>query len=536
MRKTNAMKLSYRNRTLLALFLLCVIAVSVMLLPVRQSATLPAVDDLSMYLVMLDRFEDGDPANNNANGISDARNPLAVQGGDLRGVEQRLPYLDSLGVNALWITPVQQNIPGAFHGYWIQHFKRIDPRLGSMEDLRRLINRAHARGMRVYLDVVCNHTAPLIGTKEGGWKWNDDGYTLAWNDSSRMPTPKALQDLSLYHNYGEIPRYEFPYQVLGELPGGLDDFRTEDPRVLAIMIDIWTWWMEQTGCDGFRVDTVKHVDLPFWYAWLEAIRRNARSRGKRDFFVFGEVFSTSDSLCAVYTQPDADGHPGFDAVYNFSLAEGLRDALGRNLGTFRLRLAFDDLSLYHTDARSKLLNFIDNHDMDRFLSLPDATPERLTHALTFLYGLEGIPLLYYGTEQGFSGGTGKDWKNRESMFAGGWKGTAPAGDCFQTGGRLYRHIAALNRLRARYPVLRRGSMHRYAGALPEELLVAERRLQLQRAYVLLNAGPRKLTVTLPTEQAMMAWGDLPFRQQDDSVTVELAAFGTGILLPRAAAR
>lgn len=521
-------------RPIAAVFLLALsAAVTALLLP-SDGPMLPQRGDLHMYLVMLDRFADGDASNNDANGMSDASNPLAVQGGDLRGLEERLPYLRALGVNAVWLTPVQQNVPGAFHGYWIQHFLRVDPRLGSMEDLRRVIRRAHALGIRVYLDVVCNHTGPLIGTAEGGHEWNPDGYTLEWNDPDQLPTPAALQDLSLYHPYGEVLKWEAPYQVVGELPGGLDDLRTEDPRVLAIMIDIWTWWMEQTGCDGFRVDTVKHVDMPFWYAWLQAMRRHARALGKKDFFIFGEVFSSEDAFNATYTLPAGDGRRGFDAVFNFSLAEGLRDALGRDGSLRLLRTSLRSRHLYDSTALPYMLNFIDNHDVDRFLSLPRADTARLLHALTFLYGMQGIPLLYYGTEQAFPGGTGHDWKNRESMFARGWKGDAPPGDSYDTTGRVFRWIAALQQLRERHPVLRRGTVRLLHADTVRGVIAVERVLGARHAFVLLNSADAPAALTLSSAQPMRAWPDTPLKRDGQELHVTLPPASALLLLPRKA--
>jgi glycosidase len=500
------MKQSHRPFILAVSFLLTAGAATVALfLLVEPAPLLPALDDLRMYLIMADRFDDGDPSNNDANGKSDFRNPLAVQGGDLKGIERRLPYLQSLGINAIWITPVQMNVPGAFHGYWIQHFKRVDPRLGTMEDLKRLIRRAHARGIRVYLDVVCNHTGPLIGTAEGGHAWNDSGYTLVWKDSARRPTPAALQDLSLYHHFGEVKEWKNPYQILGELPGGLDDLRTEDPRVLAIMIDIWKWWMEQTGCDGFRVDTVKHVDMEFWYAWLDAMRRHAERIGKKDFFIFGEVFSGEDAVCAPYTHADRRGRRAFDAVFNFSVAEAVRNVFARGASVDRIARSIAGLERYAAAARPLLPTFIDNHDMARFLAVAQGRKDVLREALTFLYGLQGIPLLYYGTEQAFPGGTGPDWQNRESMFSGGWKGSASPGDAFDTTTEMYRHVARLNALRGRHRILARGNCDVALADTARQLLVVRRSLGALRAWVLYNGSGRTQEWPIPATGIRSIW-------------------------------
>ncbi len=510
-------------------------AAAIAFLAARQEQHLPALDDLRMYLIMADRFDDGDPSNNDANGTHDRRNPLAVQGGDLKGIERRLPYLQALGINAIWITPVQMNIPGAFHGYWIQHFKRVDPRLGTMDDLKRLIRRAHEHGIRVYLDVVCNHTGPLIGTAEGGHVWNDSGYTLVWKDTAQRPTPVALQDLSLYHNFGEVKEWKNPYQILGELPGGLDDLRTEDPRVLAIMIDIWTWWMEQTGCDGFRVDTVKHVDMAFWYAWLAAIRGRAAEFGKKDFFIFGEVFSADDTICAPFTYPDRRGRRAFDAVFNFSIAEAVRDVFARGASVSRIAASIANLERYDAAARRFLLTFIDNHDMSRFLAVAGGRRDLLREALTFLYGLEGIPLLYYGTEQAFRGGTGPDWENRESMFAAGWKGSAPPGDAFDMGAEMFRHIAQLNALRARHRILRQGSCDIALADTSRQLLVLRRSLGSLRAWVLHNGSGREQEWRVPSTGIKHIWPGDAGRIATDG-RIRILPGRTALLLPERRAR
>lgn len=509
---------------------MAVAAVTAWMLLTNIPNDISTVEPLRMYLIMPDRFDDGNPRNNAANGVPDSSDPLAVQGGDLAGVQRRLPYLKALGINAIWLTPVQTNVPGAYHGYWIQHFKQVDPRLGTMEDLRQLIRHAHELGMRVYLDVVCNHTGPLTRTVEGGYAWNAEGYTLAWSDSARLPTPKVLQDLRLYHNFGEVKEWKDPYQVVGWLPGGLSDLRTEDPRVLAAMIDIWTWWMEQSGCDGFRVDTVKHVDMPFWYAWLDAIRRHAYRMRREDFFIFGEVLTADDAKAGSYTQSAPDGRRGFDAVFNFSMTEAVRDVFARHQSVARIARSMEHLRLYNPFARPRLLHFIDNHDLNRFLAVADGDTSAMRNALTFVYGLQGIPLVYYGTEQEFSGGTEHDWQNRESMFPGGWG--APRAGAFDTTNAMFRHVTALNHLRARSTVLNRGSMRLLSADSLRGVLVIERRIAGASAYVLVNAGSSSAQLGLPWKGDMHPWpAGISVAREGRHVHVSLPPQSVHFLLP-----
>jgi glycosidase len=499
----------------------------------QDAPSLSERTDLLMYMILPDRFDDADPSNNDLNGRSDPSNPLAVQGGDLKGIERRLDYLRSMGVNAIWIAPVQKNVPGAFHGYWIQDFLSVDPRLGTMADLQRLIRKAHAMGIRVYLDIVCNHTGPMSEAVGGEWEWNDAGYELVWRDSTLLPLPKELQDLSLYHNFGEAKAWADPWQILGELPGGLDDLRTEDPRVLDIMVRIWTWWMEQTGCDGYRVDTVKHVDMPFWYAFLEALRMHALHLGKNDFFIFGEVFSAEDEICAPFTRPDSLGRPGFDAVFNFSFAEALRDVFGRGKPVSAIAGSVANLSLYHPDTRPFLPTFIDNHDMPRFLHISKGDVDAMHQALALLYFAEGIPVLYYGTEQNFLGGD-PDHENRECMFATGWKGRNPPGESFLSANKTWYHIRELARLRARTPVLRRGSSRvAYIDAV-RNMIVLQRTMNATAAFAFVNRHDAAGEVTLHSAHALTSWPDGEMLQpgSDGSVRLHCPPRSVRLFLPR----
>ncbi len=498
--------MKYRIRSAAILLLSFAVSLGVLSTLKPGKASLPDRSALFMYLIMPDRFDDADSRNNSANGVTDPSNPKMVQGGDLRGIERRLGYLHALGINAIWVTPVQKNVPGAFHGYWIQDFLSVDPRLGTMEDLRSLISKAHDFGMRVYLDIVCNHTGPLSEPAGGEWKWKDEGYTLTWRDSSMLPLPSELQNLSLYHNFGEVKQWADPWQVLGELPGGLDDLKTEDPRVLDILVNIWKWWMEQTGCDGYRVDTVKHVDMQFWYDFLEALRRHAIQIGKTEFFIFGEVYSGEDVICAPYTKPDALGRPGFDAVFNFSLAEALRDVFGRGAPVGKLAASINNLKLYHPDSRPFLMTFIDNHDLPRFMHVSGGDFRAMHLALKCLYFAEGIPVLYYGTEHDFLGGE-PDHENRESMFAGGWKGRNPPGDSFAASGETFRFIQTLIAVRARNPVLQAGSSSVTYMNEERGILVLQRTLNGRSAFALINRGDGPAGVDLRCSHSVYQWPD-----------------------------
>ncbi len=457
-------------------------------------------------MLVTDRFDDGDPSNNGLNGPLSPGDPDGVQGGDLAGIERRLPYLRDMGITAIWITPVQTNLPGSYHGYWIRDFLTVDPRLGTMDDLRRLIARAHDHGIAVFLDIVCNHTGPMSQPVGGRHAWNDDGYQLAWRDSTVLPSPAFFRNLDIYHKHGDVREWRDPWQILGELPGGLDDLATERADVRTTLIEIWIWWMEQTGCDGFRVDTVKHVEIDFWYEFLAAVRRRAKEIGRPDFFIFGEVFEFDDAFCAKYTHADASGRRGFDAVLNFSLSGSIRNvfAEGRSVGD--LARSIRNLGVYDAATRGRLLTFVDNHDIPRFLHLAGGDESRLSRALTLLFALEGIPIVYYGTEQGFRGGR-SDGENREPMFMRRSVDDPVTKDHFDATSPLYQLIARLSAARAAQPVLQHGAMTIERVDETGGLLVLRREHGGRAAFVVVNVSDTVRDVQLPSMRRLRHWLD-----------------------------
>lgn len=482
-----------------------------------------------MMMIVTDRFDDGDSSNNAANGAYAPREPGGIHGGDLAGIEARLPYLKHLGITAIWMTPVAMNVPESYHGYWIQDLMRVDPRLGTMDDLRRLIRRAHALGIRVYLDIVCNHLGPLSRPVGGAWKWNPSGAALEWADSTRLPSPAFFRDLSLYHPYGEVECWQDPDQIIGELPGGLDDLKTELPAVREELIRIYLWWLEQTGCDGFRVDTVKHVEREFWYVFLDAVRHWREQAKRPDLTVFGEVFAFDDETLASYTWPDSLGRAGFDAVLNFSLGGSIRAVFGSGESVALIARSIERLSLYHPSNRPLHPIFIDNHDLPRFLHLARGDRNALQRALTVLFTAPGPPILYYGTEQGFLGGDSHE-ENREDQFAGDWKGKNPPGVAFADTGTLFRCVQNLAALRAARPELRRGTTRVVHLDASRGLLVIERRLGSSLTYVCINQSTDGHNLVLTTEQDLRAFGSGQRYQPTYGVVHVSIAGGTVLVL------
>ena len=302
------------------------------------------------YFVMPDRFENGDPANDTA-GVDPAQGRLVhgldptdkgfYHGGDLAGLTEKLDYLDNMGITALWMTPMFKNrwvqgvdpdISAGYHGYWTVDYTQIDPHFGTNQQMVDLIAAAHAKGIKVYFDIITNHTADVIQYQEGkdayrtkaAFPYVDaDGNEFDDRDYAGSPdfpklnvgsfpytpvTPEAmtdvkqpawLNDVTLYHNRGNST-FAGESSQYGDF-FGLDDLFTEHPTVVNGMIDIFDSWISDLGIDGYRIDTVKHVNDEFWAAFAPAISKYAAAHGKPDFFFFGEVFDGNPSFTSRYT-------------------------------------------------------------------------------------------------------------------------------------------------------------------------------------------------------------------------------------------
>ncbi|MBF8185088.1 pullulanase-type alpha-1,6-glucosidase [Nonomuraea sp. K274] len=465
---------------------------------------------------MSDRFANGDPRNDRGGRSGDRlttgfdpADKGFYQGGDLAGLLKRLDYIRGLGTTALWITPVFANRPvqgegadasAGYHGYWITDFTRIDPHLGTNAQMKTLVKEAHKRGLKVFFDIITNHTADVIEYAEGTRAYRPKG-AYPYVDASGVPfddrdhasgdtfpevtaesfpytprapakakTPKWLNDPAMYHNRGDST-FAGESAEYGDF-SGLDDLWTERPEVVDGMIDIYRTWVRDTGIDGFRIDTAKHVNMEFWERFSPALRDYAARRGNTGFFTFGEVYSADPAFTSRYST-----RGGMGATLDFPFQEAARSFSGGGADAGRLAALYaaDD---HHTDADSSAANlptFLGNHDMGRighFLAQdnPGAGDAELLRrdllAHELMYLTRGQPVVYYGDEQGFTGGGG-DKDARQSMFASktadyldddliGTDATH-AGDNHTPSHPLYRGIAALAGLRDAHPALADGA-------------------------------------------------------------------------------
>ncbi len=523
------------------------------------------VNDERFYFVMADRFENGDTAND-LGGLPNDRlvsgfDPTAkgfYNGGDLKGLLDQIDYIQGLGTTSIWLTPSFKNKavqledgPSAgYHGYWITDFTQIDPHLGTNADLRALVDGAHARGMKVYFDIITNHTADVIGYQEGARQpyisKDSDPYRTADGDAfddrdyagtdsfpaldstksfpytpvldpseQTLKVPDWLNDVTLYHNRGDTT-FVGENSWYGDF-FGLDDLFTEHPDVVDGMIEIYKTWIADFGVDGFRIDTMKHVNDEFWQQFGPDILQFAHDHGKSEFFMFGEVFDTTKSFTSHFST-----HDTMQAVLDFPFQDAARKFASQSHPASELESFFagDD---WYTDADSnvyQLPTFLGNHDMGRigfFVQADNPRPEaddtewlardRLAHEL--MYFSRGNPVIYYGDEQGFTG-TGGDQLARQTLFASqvpeyldddllGTSNTH-ADDNFVTTHPLYQAINNLAQVTSEHPALRNGThQHRYASA--DAGIYAFSRIDRgqQREYVVaLNNSEQAKTADIPT--------------------------------------
>ena len=474
-------------------------------------AAFPSPDDWrdeNIYFIFNDRFFDGDPSNNNLESAHGApyspADAHAIHGGDLKGIQQKLDYIKSLGATAIWITPIPYNVGGsAFHGYGAEDFTMLAPHWGSMTDLSNMVTAAHARNIKVILDIVCNHSGDLIDSGDSGYPAflaPPSGYNMRYKNTANQHAPpfnitnaSPPTFTSIFHNNGAIDTYSLTqHVVLGEL-SSLDDFATETTYVRTNMVNVYSNWVAVADFDGFRIDTVKHVDYGFWQYWCPQLHQFASSIGKSNFFMFGEVFNSGtgdDPFVGSYTGTMGGGPYKLDSTVDYVLYGRINPvfatASGSGSNTKQIEDHYNNIAAnYDSNAWYRLVTFLDNHDNPRFLSNSGATTNRLAVALEFLYTSRGIPCLYYGTEQAFNGTT--DPNDREDMFDGQFEQGPSLGDNFNETHPLFRLVAELNNFRRNYIALRRGThVNKWNTPGGPGLFAYSRLFETQEVFVVFN--------------------------------------------------
>jgi neopullulanase len=422
-----------------------------------------------MYLIMPDRFANGDPSNDappDAPGTYDRSQARAYHGGDLRGIRDHLSYLKDLGVTTLLLTPVVKN--GAaqdYHGYGAVDLYAVDPHLGNLAEYQSLVVEAHKLEMKVFFDFVANHVGPhhpwvanpplrdwFHGTPQQHENSSEVVPREFYGWSAQQPVENGSFDaLADPHAPPRMSRFVTDGWFFNVLP----DLNTDNPVVADYLLQNALWWAETSGLDGYRLDTFPYVSRKFWAYWHRGIRQ-----AYPQLTTIGEVFHRDPAVTSFFDggQRRFDGmDSGVSTVFDFPLFFTLRDVLLEQAPAGRLADILRQDGLYaHPDS---LVTFFGNHDVSRFAGAPGSSVARLKLAFALALTLRGIPEFYYGDEIGMPGANDPD--NRRD-FPGGWPGDLH--NAFTAEGRtkeqqeVFSYARALLHLRGEHTALQSGPL------------------------------------------------------------------------------
>jgi len=487
-----------------------------------------------MYLIMIDRFSDGDTANNDppqSRGIYDRKNKFYYHGGDLQGVIDRLPYLKDLGVTAIWLTPWYDNYDHAnqielkedkpstgFHGYNPQDFYGVEEHFGSLAKLQELVDLAHRSGIKIIQDEVVNHTGPYH-------PWVDDPPTPTWFNGTKADHLKNVFQTWVLHDPrpdGKLKRETMEGWFLDFLP----DLNQRDPEVSRYLIQNTLWWIGTTGLDGIRMDTWQYVPNTFWRDWNAALKREFPN-----FRVVGEV-KDGDVVHTSFFQGGKvrfDGvDSGLDSLLDFPLFYPIRHAFaeGHHVDEIPKTLAKD----YLYNNPEILVTLLGGHDDGRFMSEKGATVAGLKLANAFLLTTRGVPQLYYGDEIAM---TGADEPTTRGDFPGGFPGDKR--NAFSGAERtreeedLFQYVRKLTRLHTELEPLKRGALINLY--VSDQQYVYARKTKNETVMIAINNDTKPTMIAFEVSAAGLADGTMLVDRLGASKVVQVANGTLNVTLP-----
>jgi glycosidase len=497
-----------------------------------------------IYLIMPDRFADGDTANNFPNsGTYDRANPHAYHGGDLKGIQQHLPYLKDLGITTLWITPVYNNNDHTgrdYHGYGATDLYAVEEHFGTVNDYRSLVSAAHALGLKVLLDVVPNHIGPTH-------PWVNDPPSNRWLHGSKQKHLIASDQFRYLADPHSSPR-DSRAVLEGWFADALPDMGTDDALTSQYLRQNALWWAETGSLDGFRIDTFPYVDRAFWQDFHLALHATYPR-----FKTVGEISGFDPLVTSFFVGGRThDGiDTGLDTAFDFTLFNAMRKViLHDEPATLIDEVLQRDWLFPHPEM---LVTYLGNHDVPRFMGEPGASVQKLKMAFSLLLTVRGLPQIYSGDEIGMPGGGDPD--NRRD-FPGGFleakqmedKQMEAKHNAFTPSGRtsdeqqVFAHVQALLHLREQYPALQRGKQFHifsdrqtmvYLRELPSEDTAAANAAagaNADRFVMVMNNADQERTVTFPVDDTRLATASRLINVTDpaDSVTVKQQMFAVKV--------
>ena len=489
-------------------------------------------EDQTFYFLMLDRFTDGrengykdNEGNLVRSGTTPPYSPAGAEnavkteadaarwreagvkyvGGTLKGLESKIGYLKRLGVTSLWISPIfkQVRFRETYHGYGIQNFLEVEPHFGSREDLREVVRIAHANGIYVILDIILNHAGNVFSyAGERNPPWTGNTYSVdGFNDRQGNPTipfvkanpqnlpdyegaifPAEFQDPNAFTRKGYIKNWDydpefregdfFDLKDIHHGYGAADDYQVSD--ALRHLCEAYKYWIAYADIDGFRIDTVKHMDIGATRYFVSVLHEFAQSIGKENFFLLGEITGGRKRAYETLELTGLSAALGIDDIPDKLeyLVKGYRNP-NDYFSLFRNSELVNKGS--HLWFRNKVVTSFDDHDQvrkgnqkARFCA--DAHASKVVLNVLALNALTlGIPCIYYGSEQCFDGRGGSDRYIRESMFGGEFGAFRTRGlHFFNEDNRVYQELAKVLEIRRKNIVLRRGRQYLRPISAPDD--------------------------------------------------------------------